>query len=126
MRCAEMGRRCEISWVSRRNNFNALDEAAFANEYFTPEYVSGFVGLNESARQKMLDEQKMTSDGITADSLLTIYRELYHRFEVLRQPRNARLLPSRSVTGLESRGRAGNCCWSIIWITAMTLWKATW
>ncbi len=26
----------------------------------------------------------MTSDGITADSLLTIYRELYHRFEVLK------------------------------------------
>lgn len=102
----EWGDVAEISWVSRRNNFNALDEAAFANEYFTPEYVSGFVGLNESARQKMLDEQKMTSDGITADSLLTIYRELYHRFEVLRQPRNARLLPSRSVTGLESRGQS--------------------
>ncbi len=46
----------------------------------------------------------MTSDGITADSLLTIYRELYHRFEVLRKPRNIRLLPSRSVTTLESSG----------------------
>ncbi len=43
----------------------------------------------------------MTSDGITADSLLTIYRELYHRFEVLRKPRNIRLLPSRSVTTLK-------------------------
>lgn len=95
----------QINWVSRRNNFNALDEAAFANEYFTPEYVSGFVGLNEHARRKMLDEQKMTSDGITADSLLTLYRELYHRFEVLGLPRNARLLPSRSVCGMESRGQ---------------------
>lgn len=101
----EWGDVAEISWVSRRNNFNALDEAAFANEYFTPEYVSGFVGLDPAARQKMLDEQKMTSDGITAESLLTIYRELYHRFEVLGLPRNARLMPSRSVTGLESRGQ---------------------
>lgn len=101
----EWGDVAEISWVSRRNNFNALDEAAFANEYFTPEYVSGFVGLNETARGEMLSEQKMTSDGITADSLLTIYRELYHRFEVLGLPRNARLMPSRSVTGLESRGQ---------------------
>ncbi|PWD62351.1 NADPH-dependent L-lysine N(6)-monooxygenase [Pectobacterium parmentieri] len=101
----EWGEVAEISWVSRRNNFNALDEAAFANEYFTPEYVSGFVGLNHAARQKMLDEQKMTSDGITAESLLTIYRELYHRFEVLGLPRNAHLMPSRSVTGLESRGQ---------------------
>lgn len=99
------GEVAEVNWVSRRNNFNALDEAAFANEYFTPEYVSGFVGLDEKARQKMLNEQKMTSDGITADSLLTIYRELYHRFEVQGLQRNARLLPSRSVTGLESRGQ---------------------
>ncbi|XPE50736.1 hypothetical protein ACNKHL_22315 [Shigella flexneri] len=38
-------------------------------------------------RHQLLDEQKMTSDGITADSLLTIYRELHHRFEVLRKPR---------------------------------------
>ncbi|HEA0263189.1 TPA: NADPH-dependent L-lysine N(6)-monooxygenase [Salmonella enterica] len=102
----EWGDVAEINWVSRRNNFNALDEAAFANEYFTPEYVSGFVGLNESVRQKMLDEQKMTSDGITADSLLTIYRELYHRFEVLGQSRNAHLLPSRSVTELKSRDQS--------------------
>ncbi|WP_058911391.1 NADPH-dependent L-lysine N(6)-monooxygenase [Entomohabitans teleogrylli] len=99
----EWGEPAQISWVSRRNNFNALDEAAFANEYFTPEYVSGFVGLGESARQNLLAEQKMTSDGITADSLLTIYRELYHRFEVLGLPRNARLLPGRSVTELDSR-----------------------
>jgi lysine N6-hydroxylase len=98
------GEPSQVNWVSRRNNFNALDEAAFANEYFTPEYVSSFVGLDAGARQHMLDEQKMTSDGITADSLLSIYRELYHRFEVLGLPRNARLLPSRSVTGLESRG----------------------
>ncbi|MBB1200864.1 lysine 6-monooxygenase [Enterobacteriaceae bacterium 89] len=104
----EWGEVAEISWVSRRNNFNALDEAAFANEYFTPEYVSGFIGLNEAARQKMLDEQKMTSDGITAESLLAIYRELYHRFEVLGLPRNARLMPSRSVTGLESQGQSWN------------------
>lgn len=100
----EWGEAAEINWVSRRNNFNALDEAAFADEYFTPEYISGFSGLKEDIRHQLLDEQKMTSDGITADSLLTIYRELYHRFEVLRKPRNIRLLPSRSVTTLESSG----------------------
>ncbi len=79
-----MGRSGGNKLVSRRNNFNALDEAAFADEYFTPEYISGFSGLEEDIRHQLLDEQKMTSDGITADSLLTIYRELYHRFEVLR------------------------------------------
>ena len=51
--------------MSRRNNYNALDEAAFANEYFTPEYVDSFSTLGDDARRQMLQEQKMTSDGIT-------------------------------------------------------------
>ncbi|WP_435947918.1 NADPH-dependent L-lysine N(6)-monooxygenase [Dryocola sp. BD586] len=102
----EWGNPQHVHWVSRRNNFNALDEAAFANEYFTPEYVDSFGDLGENARRQMLSEQKMTSDGITADSLLTIYRELYHRFEVLGQPRNASLLPSRTVTKLQARGQS--------------------
>lgn len=94
----EWGQPAALSWVSRRNNFNALDEAAFANEYFTPEYLESFSTLNESARQQMLNEQKMTSDGITSESLLAIYRAMYHRFEVLREQPWAHLLPSRTVT----------------------------
>ncbi|RLM28153.1 lysine 6-monooxygenase [Brenneria alni] len=100
----EWGNPAHVNWVSRRNNFNALDEAPFANEYFTPEYVTSFLGLDERTKQNMLAEQKMTSDGITTESLLAIYRELYHRFEVLRQPRNATLLPSRSLTTLDKSG----------------------
>ncbi|MFC3396683.1 lysine N(6)-hydroxylase/L-ornithine N(5)-oxygenase family protein [Brenneria rubrifaciens] len=100
----EWGDPAHINWVSRRNNFNALDEAPFANEYFTPDYVTSFLGLEENTKQGMLTEQKMTSDGITAESLLAIYRELYHRFDVLRQPRNAILLPSRSLTALYQTG----------------------
>ena len=81
----EWGQPLSLNWVSRRNNYNALDEAAFANEYFTPEYVDSFSTLGEEARRQMLHEQKMTSDGITTESLLAIYRAMYHRFEVLRE-----------------------------------------
>ncbi len=94
----EWGQPAELNWVSRRNNYNALDEAAFANEYFTPEYMESFSALGDSARRKMLAEQKMTSDGITTESLLAIYRAIYHRFEVLREKPWVRLTPSRSVT----------------------------
>lgn len=75
---------------------------------FTAEADYGLVLLahQQNILVQMLDEQKMTSDGITADSLLTIYRELYHRFEVLGQSRNAHLLPSRSVTELKSRDQS--------------------
>ncbi|WP_312284346.1 lysine N(6)-hydroxylase/L-ornithine N(5)-oxygenase family protein [Yokenella regensburgei] len=94
----EWGQPKALNWVSRRNNYNALDEAAFANEYFTPEYLESFATLGEAAREQMLREQKMTSDGITTESLLAIYRAVYHRFEVLREKPWAHLLPSRSVT----------------------------
>lgn len=100
----EWGQPAGLNWISRRNNFNALDEAAFANEYFTPEYLESFSTLDDYARQRMLNEQKMTSDGITIASLLEIYRAMYHRFEVLREKPWARLMPSRSVTRLTAEG----------------------
>ncbi len=103
---AEWGQPKQLDWISRRNNYNALDEAAFANEYFTPEYVDGFYTLNDSAKQHMLAEQKMTSDGITSESLLAIYRAMYHQFEVLREKPWARLLPSRSLTAIHPQGNS--------------------
>ncbi|MEA1063030.1 lysine N(6)-hydroxylase/L-ornithine N(5)-oxygenase family protein [Erwinia sp. HR93] len=101
---SEWGQPARLDWVSRRNNYNALDEAAFANEYFTPDYLESFATLNADARRRLLAEQKMTSDGITAEALLTIYRELYHRFDVLRETPWAQLMPSRSVTHLRNVG----------------------
>lgn len=97
---AEWGQVTQLNWISRRNNYHALDEAAFANEYFTPEYVENFYTLDDGAKQHMLTEQKMTSDGITSESLLAIYRAMYHHFEVLREKPWAQLLPSRSLTAL--------------------------
>ncbi|BFI56720.1 MULTISPECIES: lysine N(6)-hydroxylase/L-ornithine N(5)-oxygenase family protein [Yersinia pseudotuberculosis complex] len=101
---AAWGQPKQLNWISRRNNYNALDEAAFANEYFMPEYVESFYTLNDSAKQHMLAEQRMTSDGITSESLLAIYRAMYHQFEVLREKPWARLLPSRSLTNMHTRG----------------------
>ncbi|CAI1880430.1 L-lysine N6-monooxygenase [Serratia grimesii] len=99
----EWGQPEQLNWISRRNNYNALDEAAFANEYFTPDYVENFYTLGSSAKQHMLREQKMTSDGITSESLLAIYRAMYHHFDVLQNKRWVRLLPSRSVTSLNTK-----------------------
>ncbi|EIQ92976.1 L-lysine 6-monooxygenase [Yersinia pestis PY-02] len=101
---AAWGQPKQLNWISRRNNYNALDEAAFANEYFMPEYVESFYTLNDSAKQHMLAEQRMTSDGITSESLLAIYRAMYHQFEVLHEKPWARLLPSRSLTNMHTRG----------------------
>ncbi|CDL83401.1 lysine N(6)-hydroxylase/L-ornithine N(5)-oxygenase family protein [Xenorhabdus szentirmaii] len=102
----EWGTPKQLNWVSRRNNYNALDEAAFSNEYFTPEYVESFYSLEPEIKKRMLEEQKMTSDGITSHSLLSIYQAMYHRFEVLRETPWVKLLPSRALLDVKEQGES--------------------
>lgn len=94
----------ELLWLSRRRNFEPLDETAFTNEYFTPEYTAGFHSLPQEVREREMGAQKLASDGITPAALRTLYRELYHRFDVLGECRWARLLPHRSAVALHRQG----------------------
>lgn len=97
---AKWGQPRSLDWLSRRSNFQPLDEAAFTNEFFTPEYVDAFVGLSPKVKKTEIAAQKLTSDGITQAAILDIYRELYHRFDVLKQDKWVRLLPHRSLNQL--------------------------
>jgi len=94
------GQPAQLDWVSRRANFQALDEAAFANEFFVPQYVEQFYHLDKIIKKREVDAQKLTSDGITTDALRAIYQELYDKFEVQKQRKWVRLLPHRAVTGM--------------------------
>lgn len=94
----------ELLWISRRRNFEPLDETAFTNEYFTPEYTQGFHGLSGEVRSREVVAQKLSSDGITPAALQTLYRELYHRFDVLDETRWARLLPHRRALDMRRQG----------------------
>lgn len=98
------GRPKELLWISRRRNFEPLDETAFTNEYFTPDYTAAFHGLPYTVRAHEVRAQKLASDGITPAALQTLYCELYHRFDVLGEPRWARLLPHRHAVDLRCRG----------------------
>ncbi|NRF29967.1 lysine N(6)-hydroxylase/L-ornithine N(5)-oxygenase family protein [Vibrio coralliilyticus] len=91
------GNVASLDWISRRSNFQPLDEAAFTNEFFTPDYVDAFVGLAPEVRQAEVQAQKLTSDGVTQKSLLEIYQELYYRFDVLKEDKWVRLLPHRTL-----------------------------
>ncbi|SPJ33113.1 lysine N(6)-hydroxylase/L-ornithine N(5)-oxygenase family protein [Kushneria phyllosphaerae] len=84
-----------LHWLSRRRNFQPLDETAFTNEYFTPGYTSQFAGLEDEVRRREVNAQKYASDGITPAALTEIYQTLYHRFDVMNEPRWAHLLPHR-------------------------------
>ncbi|HEY6804791.1 MAG TPA: SidA/IucD/PvdA family monooxygenase [Pyrinomonadaceae bacterium] len=67
----------ELIWISRRSNFLPLDESPFTNELFTPNYSNYFYNLAPEERATLLDEQKLTSDGIAGNLLEMIYRRLY-------------------------------------------------
>ncbi|MCF4172307.1 lysine N(6)-hydroxylase/L-ornithine N(5)-oxygenase family protein [Vibrio sp. McD22-P3] len=95
------GKPSHLNWVTRRANYQPLDEAAFTNEYFTPEYVDTFIGLNDKVKQREIAHQKLTSDGVTQKCLLEIYQELYQRFDVMKEKRWIELLPHRTLTALE-------------------------
>ncbi len=71
------GRPAGIRWLSRRPNFEPLDETPFTNLYFTPGYVNTFHNLPEQRRRELVQHQKLASDGISPDTLQALYQRLY-------------------------------------------------
>lgn len=96
------GKPKSLDWLSRRSNYQPLDEASFTNEFFAPDYVDAFINLSPAVKHKEIANQKLTSDGITQKALLTIYQELYHRFDVLKEEKWVRLLPHRTLTHISN------------------------
>jgi lysine N6-hydroxylase len=99
----------KLTWVSRRSNFVPLDESAFTNELFTPSYSDYFFGLSEPTRRRLLDEQKLASNGISTELLLLIYRRLYELKYLNGHANMCRLLPCQELMQLDR----GNDEWVI-------------
>ncbi|WP_281646443.1 SidA/IucD/PvdA family monooxygenase [Parendozoicomonas sp. Alg238-R29] len=95
----------EVVWVSRRSNFEPLDESPFTNQFFTPAYVEAFHSIESSRKRTITDRQKLASDGITPSYLNLMYEELYYRSyveEASMPPWN--LLPDRTLCGMNKSG----------------------
>lgn len=71
------GQPAEMTWLSRRSTFQPIDDSPFANELFLPGYPQYFHSLPAPTKARLLDEQKLTSDGIDNHLLQEIYRRLY-------------------------------------------------
>jgi len=67
----------EVCWISRRPNFLPMDDSPFTNELFTPGYSNYFFRLEREQRMRLLDEQKLASDGISMETLVQLYQRLY-------------------------------------------------
>lgn len=94
----------EISWISRRPNFQPLDDSPFTDEHFTPQYMAEFHRLAEPRRHAIVEHQKLASDGISASTLKAIYRRLYELRHLCSDAVQAVLLPYREVLDLKQDG----------------------
>ncbi|MFV8755863.1 lysine N(6)-hydroxylase/L-ornithine N(5)-oxygenase family protein [Nannocystaceae bacterium ST9] len=89
-----------VSWVSRRMNFEPLDESPFTNHLFTPGFVGVFHGLDRGKRAALLERHKLAGDGISLATLRELHDRVYERL-VAREGPSIELLPGRELIELE-------------------------
>ncbi|MEA2666643.1 MAG: lysine N6-hydroxylase, partial [Candidatus Eremiobacteraeota bacterium] len=93
----------------RRPSFHVLDESVFANELYTPAYANYFFGLPAARRARLVDQQRLASDGIKDSLLQELYRTLYSLDFLENRPGIHDFRPGHELVGLAPRGRA----WSL-------------
>ncbi|MFJ9613936.1 lysine N(6)-hydroxylase/L-ornithine N(5)-oxygenase family protein [Streptomyces noursei] len=95
-----------VSWFSRRRNFLPIDDSPFTNDYYMPCYSEYFYGLERATRERINQENVLSSDGISEPTLRAIYQRIYHHRFIARSPGLVRLYPNREITRV-SRAGAG-------------------
>jgi lysine N6-hydroxylase len=91
-----------LTLITRRSNLRPLEEGPFVNDFFTPHYGEHFFHLPFEERRKIIQEQKLCSDGNTPSDLKTFYQALYHHLISGKQDEYpVKIAPGREVLGLE-------------------------
>lgn len=96
------GELAELSWISRRLNFQPLDESPFTNHLFTPGFVAAFHGLDRGRRDALLERHKLAGDGISLSTLRELHDRIYELAALHAGP-SVELLPSRELVTLDDR-----------------------
>ncbi|MCO4319623.1 SidA/IucD/PvdA family monooxygenase [Phyllobacterium sp. 21LDTY02-6] len=91
----------ELNWFSRRHNFEPINDTAFSNQVFSPEYVYAFLNLNHDQKLEALKTSILTSDGLSLSTINSIYRRLYSLRYLEHRQIDAKLSPGRDVIQLE-------------------------
>lgn len=91
-----------VTLVSSRPNLEPLDESAFTNEYFSPNYAKDFFTINTQLKKQIVNYQKLTSDGNTPTYLQSLYNELYYAQNVDKAPVNFKILPYRRLESVSN------------------------
>ena len=87
----------QVTWISRRPGLDPLDETAFTNEYFTPDYVRHFHRLPHSLKPAIVSAQKLTGDGVSPITLQELSQYLYEHDCLGSQGCSYRIMTHRDV-----------------------------
>lgn len=90
----------EIRWLSRRHNFEPINETPFSNQVFSPEYVAAYRTLSEMQKAKALEDSVLTSDGLSLSTIDAIYRSLYRLRHIEGSGLDMAMLPNRNVASV--------------------------
>jgi lysine N6-hydroxylase len=92
-----------LAWLGRRPWFAPLEDSPAANDLYRPAYGEFFLGLSQPTRQRLVQEQVLTSDGITPGTLRAIYQANYEQY--LRTGRHpVTVMPGRDLFATEPAG----------------------
>jgi lysine N6-hydroxylase len=90
-----------VVWIARRRGYFPIDDSAFTNDFYTPDYSDYFYHLAEETRAEINVAHLLTSDGISESTLRAIYQELY-RIQFLDGAADRfGLMPGRTVTAVD-------------------------
>lgn len=90
----------ELTWITKRNHFAAMDDSTFTNELFSPQYNELFFSLSMEKKADLLREQTLASDGISLNLLNSIYRKLYNLEFLENKGRFFNLLTNRKLSAV--------------------------
>ncbi|WP_101841818.1 lysine N(6)-hydroxylase/L-ornithine N(5)-oxygenase family protein [Halobacillus sp. Marseille-P3879] len=97
----------ELTLLSRTGGLFQLDQAKFAQEFFTPEYVDYFHSLSFEQRQKNLETLGALRKGIDPETLTRLYTQLYHK-TVAGRKSHVLINPMTEVKAVERSGSGYN------------------
>lgn len=87
----------ELKWISRRHNFEPINDTPFSNQVFSPEYVDAFRQLSDDRKLAAFATHVLTSDGLSLSTINAIYRRLYTLRHIEGSGADIELLPNRDV-----------------------------
>ncbi|HXV92057.1 MAG TPA: SidA/IucD/PvdA family monooxygenase [Pseudonocardia sp.] len=105
-------RPASIVWGSSRANLFPLDDSPFVDELFLPNYSRYFHGLAPVRRARLLEQQRMASDGVSVDLLEAIYQRLYDLEALDGVERPCHILMDHRLVAIEEAAGALRVVWT--------------